>query len=92
MAWSLPLIDLADRGTAHPIMPAHDADEGMTGSPAADLPTRRDTTLMSELSHQPSRTDQESDHPLLLRRPHHAPNGAGVKALRPLRGRATPEP
>jgi hypothetical protein len=29
---------------------------------------------------------------LLLRYPDRAPNGADVKALRPLRGRATPEP
>ena len=27
-----------------------------------------------------------------LRHPDRAPNGVGVKALRPLRGRATPEP
>ena len=60
----------------------------MTGSPATGLPTAGDTGT-DERNTPDQTTDLGAHHPL-LRRPQHAPSGAGVKALRPLRGRATP--
>ena len=90
MAWSLPLIDPpASRHRA----PHHAADlrgEGMTSSPF-DGCDRRDTGN-DESNGPPLQTDKRPQYNNSFSVAHAAPNGAGVKALRPLRGRATPEP
>jgi hypothetical protein len=62
--------------------------EGMTSSPF-DGCGRRDTGIdESNAPHPPNPRKAQTTFSVA----HAAPNGAGVKALRPLRGRATPEP
>jgi len=63
----------------------------MTSSPF-DGCDSRDTGI--DESNAPHPVDKSRGPPpaTLFSAAHAAPNGAGVKALRPLRGRATPEP
>jgi hypothetical protein len=66
------------------------AGEGMTGSLTLGLPTAGHTgtdELNAPTLHTPRGVTSS-----LLRLPHRLPNGAGLKALRPLRGRAPREP
>ena len=64
--------------------------EGMTSSPF-DGCGRRDTGIDESNAQQPPKPDtRPNQRPFSVA--HAAPNGAGVKALRPLRGRASPEP
>jgi len=61
----------------------------MTGSLTACRPRRAHRHWCTHRPRNPPAPGARRD---LLRRPHRQPNGAGPKALRPLRGRAPREP
>jgi len=82
------LIDPTGQGATNPIMPAP-AKEWPAASPRA-LPTAGHTSTDARTAHHS--TGPSGVRLDLLRLPHRLPNGAGLKALRPLRDRAPREP
>ena len=63
----------------------------MTEQPPGLLPTGKHRHLMRATSTTPSNSPRRPQ-PDPSTPEQHAPNGDGLKALRPLRGRAPPEP
>jgi hypothetical protein len=85
------LIDPTARSTANPIMPAPKIDTAKERPGSLTRACRPSgTPALTHAQLHPSKPPGASQD--LLRRPHRVPNDAGIKALRPLRGRAPREP